>query len=200
MKIGIMGGTFDPVHNGHLKIAECAYKELALDFVIFMPNHIPWMKKDERRISDDFHRLNMVKLAIEDYPYFRCSSLEVDRKGNSYTYETLAELKKQYKEDDLYFIMGADSLLQFDKWYHPELILQNAVIVTAVRDDCSMQQLKQQMDFLLKSYSGSIILLQMERIDISSTNIRTAQSMDELSRFLPKKVCEYITQNHLYHF
>ena len=199
LHIGIMGGTFDPIHLGHIQLAEHALNEMHLDRILFMPNHTPWMKRNRDILAIE-HRLNMVRLAIEDNPAFELSLVEIEAAGDSYTYQTLETLKENFpKETQLYFIVGADSLFNMEDWVHPELILQNAVILAAVREGRDKEALHEQKERLIELFGGEIRLLSMEQVDISSTRIREEfyQSQD-VKEMLPKKVAEYITQNHLY--
>ena len=120
-KIGIMGGTFDPIHLGHLALAEKAFQFIPLDFVLFIPTGISYRKKD---VTDAVHRKNMCELAIRNTPYFYLSEIEINKKGNTYTYETLQDLKRQYENSELFFIIGADSLFSIETWKCPDLIFQ----------------------------------------------------------------------------
>ncbi len=196
--IGIMGGTFDPIHNGHLQLAAQALKEYELDKILFLPTHISWMKKD-RTVTEENHRLEMVRLAIEDFPNYELSMVEIESGGNSYTYQTLETLKERGAGDEFYFILGADSLLSMEKWLHPERILQSAIILAAVRDDCDKDMLKKQAQYLIRKYHGHICLLDLPPMDISSTKIRNEfYDNPGISEMLPEKVAEYIRQNQLY--
>ena len=114
-KVGIMGGTFDPIHNGHLVIAQAALDTMNLDEVLFIPSGTPYLK-DLTTVLSKKERVSMTGLAIEDNPGFALSTIEIDREGNSYSYETLEELKKQNPDVEYYFILGADSLLYLEKW------------------------------------------------------------------------------------
>lgn len=197
-KIGIMGGTFDPIHIGHMQLADQAFKEYELDKILFLPAHIPWMKKD-RQITKESHRLEMVRLAIEDFPYYELSLVEIEAGGISYTCQTLETLKKRCPEDEFFFILGADSLLSIDKWVHPEKIMQMAVILAAVRDHCDRSMLEKRRNELINTYHGHIFLLEMPPVDISSTMIRKEFYHDpKIAKMLPEKVAEYIRRNHLY--
>ncbi|MGN0132922.1 MAG: nicotinate-nucleotide adenylyltransferase [Lachnospiraceae bacterium] len=198
-KIGIMGGTFDPIHNGHMQLAEQAFKQQKLDKILFIPNHIPWMKKD-RKITDEVHRLEMVRLAIEAFPSYELSTVEIETGGNSYTFRTLETLRKQYPKDEFYFILGADSLFSIESWVHPEKIMEYAVILVAVRDDCDMQKLTEQSNKLISGYHARIFTLHMPPIDISSTRIREQFYTDQMvEQMLPAKVAAYIREHHLYY-
>lgn len=197
-KIGIMGGTFDPIHIGHMQLAKQALREYGLDKILFLPTHIPWMKKN-RQVTKENHRLEMVRLAIEGIPDYELSLVEMEAGGNSYTYQTLETLKKRCPEDKFYFILGADSLLSMEKWAHPEKIMENAAILAAVRDDCDKKMLMKQKHYLTEKYHGQIFLLDMPPIDISSTKIRNEfYANPGIEKMLPEKVSAYIRKNHLY--
>lgn len=199
-KIGIMGGTFDPIHIGHIQLGKTAYQQMGLDRVLFMPNHVPWMKRD-RMITKDEIRAKMVALAIEDDAHFEMSTIEMDAGGNSYTYETIQSLKLMYPDDQLYFIMGADSLFTFHQWYHPEVILQHANLLVASRDHSIKTQLLQTARDLIVQYGGQIEFLDMDEISISSTHLREAIAnwdMEMLEQYLDPKVIAYIDQHQLY--
>lgn len=197
-KIGIMGGTFDPIHTGHIQLADRALLEVGLDFVLFVPNYIPWMKQG-RSVTKAEQRAAMVKLAIEDFPAFRLSTVELDAGGNSYTWQTLEKLKAQYPGDEFYFILGADSLMAIEKWAYPERIFANAVILAAVRDGCDREALQKQKDMLIKKYHAQIQLLSMPPVAISSTEIRQKFYTDpQIRKLIPQKTANYIIREHLY--
>ena len=120
-RIGILGGTFDPIHNGHLRLGKRAYEEFELESIWFMPSGVPPHKKDHR-ITEGKMRRDMVKLAIADTPCFLYSDFELKRKGDTYTAQTLTLLHRERPEDEFYFIIGADSLYEIEHWYHPELL------------------------------------------------------------------------------
>lgn len=121
-KIGIMGGTFNPIHMGHLLLAEQAKESFCLDQVLFIPSGCPYMK-DQREVADKYMRLEMARLAIADNPAFQLSAMEVEREGDSYTFETLAALREKEAEADFYFIAGADSIFDMERWKNPEAVL-----------------------------------------------------------------------------
>lgn len=197
-KIGIMGGTFDPIHIGHMQLAEQALTEKELDIVLFVPNHTPWMKHD-RTVTGAEHRAAMVRLAIEDNPAFKLSTVEIDAGGNSYTWQTLGTLKEQFPGDEFFFILGADSLLSIEKWANPEKIFKNAVILAAVRDDCDKEKLEKQKEMLTEKYDARIQLLSMPPISVSSTEIRQEFYTDSrIRKLVPEKTADYILKNHLY--
>lgn len=197
-KIGIMGGTFDPIHIGHMQLAEQALTEYNLDFILFVPNHTPWMKQD-RSVTSAEHRAAMVKLAIEGYPGFGLSAVEIDAGGDSYTWKTLETLKGQYPTDEFFFILGADSLLSIEKWAHPEKIFENAVILAAVRDDCDKKKLEAQKETLKRKYDARIRLLSMPPVAVSSTRIRREFYTDpQIRKLVPERTAAYILQKQLY--
>ena len=131
-RVGILGGTFDPVHNGHLLLGEQAHREYGLDEIWFMPSHVPPHKKDHH-ITDGAARIRMLELATESVPYFSVSDFEMGREGNTYTAQTLALLKEAYPDIEVYFIIGADSLYQLESWYHPEQVMAQAVLLVSGR-------------------------------------------------------------------
>lgn len=196
-KTGIIGGTFDPVHKAHLKIADAAYKEVGLDRVLFMPSPNP-PHKNEDELTDINHRVNMLKLALEPYEYFEFSDFEFNRvnQGTVYSADTLTEYKNTYPEEELYFIIGSDSLYSIESWYHPEIIFQKATIVVAKRKDASADKLMSKIIWLKENYNINIIELDVNASDISSTKIRqlTAETKDDI----PESVWQYIVKNNLY--
>lgn len=195
-RYGILGGTFNPIHSAHIYIAYEAKEQLNLDGVIFMPAGNPPHKRDSK-IIDAEYRYNMVKEAIQSYESFIISDYEIKREGFSYTYKTLQEINND--DIELFFISGADSLMDIEKWRHPEIILDNCKFVVFNRGDVSKDILEEQRNNLLSKYNAEIILLDVVNIDISSSMIR--QRIKEGKRvdfFLPKEVLAYIEKNGLY--
>lgn len=197
-KIGILGGSFDPIHNGHLMLAQSAYQEFALDEIWLIPaGHSP--NKDENKMTGAAIRAEMVTLAIQDIPYFKLSAYEIDKEGTSYTYLTLSDFKELYPNTDFYFIMGADSLDYFEDWKHPEIICQKAVILVAVRDDMDINDIHAKIQYLQSQFHAEIYPLSCPKADISSSGIRAGIAKGVLpERALPKAVIDYIKANHLY--
>lgn len=197
-KIGLMGGTFDPIHNGHLFLAKQALTEFGLDRILFIPNHIPWMKSG-RKITNDQDRVDMVLAAIANEPRFEISYIEMEAGGNSYTCNTVKQLCKEHPEHDYFFIMGADSLFTIEKWYHPEIIFEHVCLLVAVRDDCDFQTLYNKKSDLEKKYQAKINLMHMNKITISSTWIREhIMQPDEIADLLPNNVYRIIQERQLY--
>lgn len=196
MKTGIMGGTFNPIHNGHLILAKTAYEELGLDKVLFLPSGTSYMKKNVLAAQK---RIDMVRLAIADYPQFELSLVEVDRQGNSYTSETLDYLTKNNPDTCYFFIMGADSLFQIEQWKKPEQIFSLAKIVCAVRDDYNLDEI-QQKGKQLQRMGAKIIYLDMPKVEISSTDIRAkVKAQRSIANDVPMEVADYIQRERLYY-
>lgn len=197
-KLGILGGTFNPVHNGHLQIAMQAKKYLGLDRMFLMPSGNSYMKKSSEILSGEL-RAHLITLAIEEYTGLYLSKMEIERPGNTYTCDTLRLLHKKYPMTEFYFVMGEDSLLSMMKWKEPETIFQLCTIVVAVRGDNSKSVLQEQIINLKKRYSGKIVLLPGEWIPISSSDIRKRiQQGKAVTDMMPPTVCDYIRKHHLY--
>ena len=196
MKICISGGTFDPIHNGHIEIAKIALSEFNLDKVIFMPTGNSYMKSD---VTPSIHRYNMLKLAVEGIDKFEISNLEIKRAGYTYTKDTVAFFKENNPEDELYFLIGTDTLFMLEKWYMPEYLFDNLIFIVAQRGDADSVA---KADELKDKYNADIRFLDNDVIDISSTEIREAfnkNSYDEfVNKYFNEKVFEYIKENHLY--
>ena len=197
-KIGIFGGTFNPIHYGHLMIAENACEQFGLEKVIFMPTghspHKPFMGEDMNR-----HRCRMVELAIADNPLFDISYREIESAGINYTYETLRQLNKEQPDTQFYFILGADSLFDFPFWRHPELICREAVILAAVRDTLNEKKVDDQISYLCRSLKGRIYRLNTPNFNVSSKSIRERIRKGQTIRYLvPDPVADYIRENGLY--
>lgn len=197
-KIGVMGGTFNPVHYGHLLIAENAYEQFSLDKVVFMPTgRSP--HKDEAHILDAAQRSEMIKLAISDNPHFSCSDYEVQKDDVSYTYLTLQAFHERFPGNDLYFIMGADSLAYLDRWQNPEEISGLCTILAAVRDGLNIRELTNIQDFLHKKYGTKISFINTPNFSVSSRMIRSRAAASQSIRYLvPDAVEQYIKQQGIY--
>ena len=197
-KIGIMGGTFDPVHNGHLLIAENAYEQLSLDEVRFIPTgRSP--HKQGKKITDGKHRLRMVELAIADNPAFVADDRELRSDALSYSYVTLQKMHESSPDDELYFIMGGDSLRDFKTWYHPEIICSCATLVAAIRDDCDREHLMIYAKELKQLFSADVRLIQTPNLSVASSELRRRAASGETIRYqVPETVRAYIESKHLY--
>jgi nicotinate-nucleotide adenylyltransferase len=198
MRVGILGGTFDPVHLGHLIIAEEARVRLELDRVIFIPTGHPWLK-EAPPVAAGGDRLRMVELAIVSNSAFQVSSNEVDRSGPTYTVETLQELTRELGPDAiLHFIMGMDALEQFDRWKEPEKLLKLCRLAIVNRPGHQGVDVNALVG--RHPQAGTrLTLLNVPRIEISSTEIRQRVAQGISIRYLvPDPVEGYISQHKLY--
>ena len=198
MRVGVLGGTFDPVHLGHLAIAEEVRIKLDLDRVIFIPAGQPRLRADEY-LTPAIDRLRMVELATGDNPHFQVCDIEIQRSGPTYTVDTLVELGQRFGPDtSLYFIVGADILGQFHRWKDPEKVLDACHLVVVSRprhQDDNWPEWFQGAD----SSKEKVTQLEIPMVDISGTEIRRRASLGESVRHLvPDLVAEYIQDRKLY--
>jgi len=194
MRVGILGGTFDPVHVAHLRLAEEAREALALDEILFMPAGDPW-RKGARAITAAEHRLAMLRLAVEDNEDFGVSDLELRRPGPTYTAETLAALSAERLDDEFWFIVGADALADLPNWHHPERIVEHALLAVAPREmqEANVAALN------IPGIAGRIVTFPMTRLDISATEVRARVAAGRSIRYLvPPAVERYIVEHGLY--
>lgn len=199
IKKGIMGGTFDPIHIGHLILGENAYLQFGLDSVLFMPSGNPPHKRGRTGRASTQERVDMVRLAIADNPHFELSLIETHDQGYTYTKETLLRLTKENLDTDYYFIMGADSLFSFDSWLEPGEICRLATLVVAVRNHIHAEELDRQILYLKEKYQARIEKLDTPNIDISSGTLRGwVQEGKSLRYYVKDEVIDYIRQRNLY--
>ena len=197
-KIGILGGTFDPVHTGHLLLAEWAMDSAELDEVWLIPAGMPY-KKAGGQILPGKERLHMAELAVQGNPKLRCMDTEIVRDGYTYTYETLEQLCKCFSGDKFYFIMGADCLFSIENWRRPEAIFQHAALIAAVRNDVSIEELQAKASALQKKFGGEILLMPFLRFSVSSSEIRERVAEGKSIRYLvPDAVLTYIQEKGFY--
>ena len=196
--IGVFGGSFNPIHMGHLIIAEFARDQFHLEKVLFVPAKNP-PHKDSVDAQTSQHRYNMVQIAIKGNPFFEASSIELNRKGLSYTSETLHELKEIYPDKKLYFICGADSIVNLNTWHSTGSIFAYADMIVVKRPDVSEEDVKNMSRWLTDQYNAKIHFCDMPYVEISSTMIRK-RIKDGLSvRYLvPEGVEQYIQLHRLY--
>lgn len=198
-KIGIMGGTFDPIHIGHLILGETAYEQFSLDKVLFMPAGNPPHKTHREGRANDEQRTEMVSLAIADNPHFVLSLEEMNPDGYSYTYRTLEYLNADNPDTEYYFIIGADSLCDFDKWMKPERICQAAKIVVATRNHMDNSKLDAQIEYLTKKFDGTFLKLDSLNIDVSSEMLREwIKAQRTVKYYISDAVNDYIEVNSIY--
>lgn len=197
-KIGIMGGTFDPIHYGHLLIAQSAADEFQLDKVLFVPTGKSPHKQEEL-VTDAEKRCHMVKLAIASNEKFCFCDMEVKNQGVNYTYATLEKLWKLYDNSRLYFIMGGDSLKDFSSWREPGLICKYAVILAAVRDEMAGLEMRETIEELKELYQAKIHMLHSPNFSVSSRSIRERLRNNHSVRYLvPDEVREFIYREKIY--
>lgn len=187
-KIGILGGTFDPPHFGHLLIAEQALEACALDEIWFMPTKIPPHKQGSNLCSDE-ERIEMVSKAIQDNPSFHLMLIEFEREGPSYTIDTIRELKLKYNDSDFYFIIGGDMIEYLPKWKEIDQLMSLVTFVGVKRPGHPYTS----------SYSDNVILIDAPQLEISSTEIRDRLLSGRSVRYLlPDKIIHYIKEKNIY--
>lgn len=198
MDIGVLGGTFDPIHNGHLIIAEEARLKLGLSKVVFVPAGRPWLK-GHRNIAPGEHRMEMIRLAIAPNPHFRLSAVDIERAGPSYTVHTLPDLRRELGgEVDFYFILGVDALAQLPSWKEPQGVVQMCKLVAA-RRPWSRPLAIDRLERSIPSISSQIVFLENPLIDISSTDIRRRLAEGRsIHGMVPEAVERYIREQGLY--
>lgn len=198
LRLGIMGGTFDPIHLGHLVAAEAAREQFELDRVIFVPARLPPHKRD-RTISPAEHRLAMVLLATANHPRFLVSRLELDRPGPSYSVDTLRLFRQEYPNANLFFITGADAVLDFDTWKEPGALLRLCCLVVVSRPGCDRRRLREKLAGLERETGCPMAELAAPALDISSRDIRRRAAEGKSLRYLvPREVRDYVLKHDLY--
>ena len=189
-RIGLMGGTFDPIHHGHLVAAEEARVAFDLERVLFIPAGQPW-QKGHRSVSSGEHRLAMTRLATEDNPFFAVSTIDLDREGPTYTIDTLRAVRGGHPDGELFFITGADAISQILTWKDPDEVLALARFVAVTRPDHPIGDLRERGDL--------ITILEIPALAISSTDIRARVAEGRPIRYLvPDQVRRYIDERALY--
>lgn len=197
-RLGILGGTFDPIHLGHIRMAEEAYRQADLDQVFFLPSKIPPHKRNQN-ITAESYRAAMIKLAIQGKPQFAYSDFELQREGITYTADTLRLLQEQNPKHVYSFILGGDSLFQLENWYHPEEIMSRVKILAISRYGMGQEEIRDQVERLRQNYQARIQVVEMPRMDISSSDIRDrVRQGDSLQGMVPDAVEKYIHNYSLY--
>jgi nicotinate-nucleotide adenylyltransferase len=197
-KIGLLGGTFDPIHTGHLLIAEDARQGLGLDTIVFIPAGRPWLKADQT-VTEPEHRLAMVELAVNSNPYFKVSDIEVRRPGATYTVDTLEQLRREYDSNtEIFLILGMDSLNELTRWRSPERLFDLCTIVGISRpgqDDIDRDKLES----IAEGASDKVVLIPGPSVGISGTDIRDRVADGRSIRYrAPEAVESYILEHGLY--
>ena len=193
IKIGLFGGSFDPIHYGHLKLANWVRNKLSLNQIIFIPAAIP-PHKQNLKLTDSKHRYRMIQIAIENYSEFTVSAVELEREGISYTIETIFYFQEKFllSKDALFLIIGADSLLDFPNWKEPDKIIENCQLIVLQRPGINLDRAK-------PKYKRKATILQSPLIDVSATDIRRRiKEGGSIDKFVLPGVAQYIYEHGLY--
>jgi nicotinate-nucleotide adenylyltransferase len=198
MKIGVLGGTFDPVHLGHLIVAEEVRVSLELSEIILVPAGQPLLKP-AHPIAPAEHRLQMIHLAIADRPHFRVSTVEIERTGPSYTVDTITELRGHFnREDEIFFILGWDRLAQLPDWREPSRLIEMCYLVGVNRPGCQRPSLEA-LKASIPGITQRVIFQEQPQVDISASEIRELAARGlPISHLVPEPVAEYIGRHKLY--
>ena len=204
--VGIFGGTFDPVHNGHLQVADAVRRQLPMDKVLFIPARLPLLRAEP--LANSVHRLEMVRLAVDGWPGFETDDREIRRAGPSYSVATLEELRQELPSIPLCLILGIDTVLRLTEWHRWTELLELSHIavmgrpgwcVPSILPDWWIQSKTDTADDLVKCAAGSVVCVDVPQLNISSTDVRTAILQGTVStEFLPKPVVNYIKNHALY--
>ena len=197
MRLGIFGGAFNPVHNGHINLAKSYLKSLRLDKLLIIPTANPPHRSNTDFVSET-HRFNMLSLAFEDEDKIEISDIEFKRAEKSYTYDTVKELRKIYTNAEIFLIIGEDQFLVFDSWYNYDKLLDEVVLCTAAREQNTRQAIADYADKLFKGGKGCYIA-DFDPIVVSSSELRAKlKAGEDVSAFMPAKVYNYIKDKGLY--
>ncbi|MEA1958446.1 MAG: nicotinate-nucleotide adenylyltransferase [Chloroflexota bacterium] len=198
MKVGVIGGTFDPIHNGHIGIAKVARRELGLSRVLFVPANKPWLK-GLRDIAPGHHRIAMIDLAISLFPYFDVSYVDMEREGPSYTVDTLTDLSREFAVSaELYFIIGMDAMANLPQWKEPGRVIEMCRLVVARRPGSQALDIDE-MERRLSGISRRVIIIDNDLFDINSTDIRKRVASGlRIDGLVPDAVARYIAEHGLY--
>lgn len=198
MKIGILGGSFNPIHHGHLILAENVRQEAGLDKVIIMPAHASPFKLNQKMASGE-DRFHMVQLAVEGNESLEASDFESASDRISYTVDTMRMLEEIYSDDELFFITGADSVLEIERWKDPEELLTRYTFLVGGRPGYRDAELQEYAEYLCRQYQADVRVIDIPKADISSTEIRRRSAAGRSIRYLtPDSVAEYIEKHGLY--
>lgn len=198
-KIGIFGGTFNPIHLGHIRLGQLVLDEIKLDKILFIPDNTP-PHKSNKELASGMDRLEMINISLKDHKNMESSDIELRREGKSYTFETLLELKKQNPDDELYLITGADMFLTLDKWREPETIFETANIIGVPRVDSDFEKMEEYAENVIKPMGARIFMLSKTVFDTaSSTYVRdNIDDYQKIRDMITPEVYGYITEKNLY--
>ena len=198
-KIGIFGGTFNPIHLGHIRLGQLVLDEIKLDKILFIPDNTP-PHKSNKELASGMDRLEMINISLKDHKNMESSDIELKREGKSYTYETLLELKKQNPNDELFLLTGADMFLTLDKWREPETIFETANIIGVPRVDSDFEKMEAYAENVIKPMGARIFMLSKTVFDTaSSTYVRdNIDDYQKIRDMITPEVYGYITEKNLY--
>lgn len=198
-RIAILGGSFNPIHYGHLAMTKAAYDSFHFANVLLMPNATTYYKENIPSIKDT-DRLSMLDLVVKEYSYLSISDIEIKRGGITHTIDTVRELEKEMPDRKIYFIIGGDSLLHLPGWVEAKELFKKVVFLTCIREDVDQSESLALIDKYKKDYVGAEIeLLPMAKYDISSSKIREmVRNGQSIKGLLPESVAEFIQANGLY--
>ena len=198
-KIGIFGGTFNPIHLGHIRLGQLVLDEIKLDKILYIPDNTPPHKSDKDLACGE-DRLNMIDISIKDHVDMESSDIELKREGKSYSFETLLELKKLYPNDELYLITGADMFLTLDKWREPETIFKTANIIGVPRVKSDFEKMEEYAEKVIKPMGAKVFMLSQTVFDTaSSTYVReNIDDYQKIKDMITPEVYRYITEKGLY--
>lgn len=195
IRLGLFGGTYNPIHQGHVQAAEKVRDRFQLDQVWFIPSHIPPHKSNDEVASPE-HRMNMVRLAVTGLPGLIPSSIEIEDEGTSYSILTLGKIKKQFPTAGLYFILGVDAFIEIDTWRAYEQVMEQCRFIVISRPGYDLEKAKEVLD---GAYLNKIYLMPIQALDISSSLIREKlKAGGPISGLVPLPVEEYIKEHNLY--
>ena len=198
-KIGIFGGTFNPIHLGHIRLGQLVLDEIKLDKILFIPDNTP-PHKSNKELASGTYRLEMINISLKDHKNMESSDIELKREGKSYTYETLLELKKQNPNDELFLLTGADMFLTLDKWREPETIFETANIIGVPRVDSDFEKMEEYAENVIKPMGAKVFMLSQTVFDTaSSTYVRdNIDDYQKIRDMITPEVYGYITEKNLY--
>lgn len=198
MRVGLFGGSFNPIHRGHIHLAQSVCESLHLDRVVLIPSKRSPHKSNDEYVSDE-HRLNMCKLAVRDYPNFTVSNFEILNDGISYTIYTVRHFRELYPDDSLYLLIGSDMLLSFDTWKDYREIIDTVTLVAVSRQLGDYESLLAKAELLHQQCNARVVVLNVPPIEVSSTEVRKNIGFaKDYSCNLDEKVVQYIKSNGLY--
>ena len=198
-KIGIFGGTFNPIHLGHIRLGQLVLDEIKLDKILFIPDNTP-PHKSNKELASGTDRLEMINISLKDHKNMESSDIELKREGKSYTYETLLELKKQNPNDELFLLTGADMFLTLDKWREPETIFKSANIIGVPRVNSDFEKMEEYAENVIKPMGAKVFMLSQTVFDTaSSTYVReNIEDYQKIKDMITPEVYRYIKEKGLY--